>query len=427
MKIWDIFRSASANLLRNKSRTILTIIAIFIGAFTISLTVGINIGVNDYVDKQLNSLGDANQMFITPKREMTGFPGAESEGPQVYQEGAKSNDEQNYLSKDDLKKLKDTKGLTKVKAFETYTTEFIQSQDSKKYVIQAQPDTGVKLELSAGKQVDNDTDSYEMDLAPEFVKALGFKNAKAAVGKEITLGVAQMASGKQELVKVKVVGVREDSIIQGGTSLTNQSLSKKLTAINQEGLPDSMKNKVPMATALVDSSYTAKEVTDLKNRLSDAGFEAQTIEDSIGTVKSVINGITGVLTMFGGIALLAASFGIINTLYMSVQERTREIGLMKAMGMSGGKIFTLFSVEALLIGFWGSVIGVLGAMGAGQLINNFAADSFLKNLDGLTLIEFSVQPVIMIILLIMLIAFLAGTFPAKRAAKLDPITALRYE
>ena len=70
MKFRDILKSASTNLMRNKGRTVLTIIAIFIGAFTIALTTGVNIGVNDYIDKQVGSVGGANQLFIQPKMEM---------------------------------------------------------------------------------------------------------------------------------------------------------------------------------------------------------------------------------------------------------------------------------------------------------------------------------------------------------------------
>lgn len=70
MKFSDILKSASSNLMRNKGRTILTIVAIFIGAFTISLTTGVNIGVNDYIDKQVGSVGGENQIFVQPKMEM---------------------------------------------------------------------------------------------------------------------------------------------------------------------------------------------------------------------------------------------------------------------------------------------------------------------------------------------------------------------
>ena len=131
--------------------------------------------------------------------------------------------------------------------------------------------------------------------------------------------------------------------------------------------------------------------------------------------------------MFAAIALFAASFGIINTLYMAVQERTREIGLMKAMGLSNAKVFVTFSLEAIMIGFWGSVLGIGAAMLAGIGINTIAKDSFLGDLTGFTLVQFSLQNIVMIIGIICLISFLAGTLPAVRASKLNPIEALRYE
>ena len=74
-------------------------------------------------------------------------------------------------------------------------------------------------------------------------------------------------------------------------------------------------------------------------------------------------------TIFGGIALLAAAIGIVNTLFMSVEERTREIGLDKALGMSSGRVYAEFATEAILLGFWGSVFGVVVAMIIGTVAN----------------------------------------------------------
>ncbi len=144
------------------------------------------------------------------------------------------------------------------------------------------------------------------------------------------------------------------------------------------------------------------------------GYAAKTIEDQIGTFKAVISGIVAVLNAFGVIALLAASFGIINTLLMSVQERTKEIGLMKAMGMSPSRIFLLFSVEAVLLGFWGSLLGVMAAIGVGQIANHVVSTGILKDLPGLTLLTFPPMGTLGIIALIMVIAFLAGTLPRAR-------------
>ena len=133
------------------------------------------------------------------------------------------------------------------------------------------------------------------------------------------------------------------------------------------------------------------------------------------------------LIIFGAIALIAASFGVINTLYMSVRDRTREIGLMKALGLGRGKVFSIFSCEAILIGLIGSLLGLISAMGLGQLLNKAATSSFLKGIDGFVLVQFNWSSSLLIVGIICLITFLAGTLPARRAAKLDPITALRYE
>jgi putative ABC transport system permease protein len=131
--------------------------------------------------------------------------------------------------------------------------------------------------------------------------------------------------------------------------------------------------------------------------------------------------------MVGIIALLAASFGIINTLLMSVYERTQEVGLMKALGMGRRVVFALFAFEAILVGFWGSLIATLIAFGASQVINTFATKTFLSGFENFQLLVVTPLNVLGVIALIMLIAFLAGTLPAVKASRLNPIDALRSE
>ena len=112
---------------------------------------------------------------------------------------------------------------------------------------------------------------------------------------------------------------------------------------------------------------------------------------------------------------------------MSVQERTREIGLMKSLGMTSGRVFGLFSMEAVVIGLMGSLIGVGGGLAVGLVGNRLLVDGPLKDVTGLQL--FAVEPlsVLGIVALIVGIAFVAGALPAVRAARKDPITSLRYE
>ena len=112
---------------------------------------------------------------------------------------------------------------------------------------------------------------------------------------------------------------------------------------------------------------------------------------------------------------------------MAVQERTREIGLMKAMGMSNKSVFFSFSMEAILLGFWGSVVGILVSMLVGTVANTIAHETFLSSFPTFELVIFKPLNMAIITGIIMLIAFIAGTAPARRASKKDPIDALRYE
>jgi len=193
------------------------------------------------------------------------------------------------------------------------------------------------------------------------------------------------------------------------------------------GMPASTRDEVTAAAAYMTPGLSNEQIDQTKKELDKQGFTAQTIQDQIGIIDQVIKAITYVLLFFGAIALLAASFGIINTLYMAVQERTKEIGLMKAMGMSRHRVFLLFSIEAILIGFWGSILGIFAALGVGQIANQVATNTFLKDLQGFELTVFPLASILIIALIVMGIAFLAGTLPARRASKLDPIDALRYE
>lgn len=424
MKFNDLLKTSAKNLLRNKGRTILTIIAIYIGAFTIYLTMGINTGINNYLDQQITAVGD-NSLLAVYKMD-----GSNNMMPtsniQEYDPN-KSSAEANVITPADMEVIESIEHIDTVKPISFLVADYIQGSSNTKYQLNAMASGDIDLELEAGRQVNNEVDGFEVILDQDYVEILGFKDAQEALEKEVTIGVSSQATGEQETVTATIVGVRHFSFVQAGRTIFNQALSQKVVEIYELGLPENLKNQSFIVQAYLEENLSSETIDTIKEALLENGFQGMTVEDEINMFRMVIDAITGVLTLFGAISLLAASFGIINTLYMSVQDRTREIGLMKALGMSRSKVFLTFSFEALLIGFFGAFSGIIAAFSLGNVINDYASSTFLEALTGFQLIGFSWSNTLTVMGVILLIAFLAGTLPANRAGKLDPIQALRYE
>lgn len=425
MKFSDIIGSATSNMLRSKVRTLLTIIAIVIGAFTITLTVGISSGISNYLDKQVNGIGAKDVVIVQPKIEF-----GTSGSPTKYKPGstvAQSNFASPTMTKADVETIAQQPGVLTASPNILVNPDYIAGPNGEKYIISTQATIdSLVLQYEAGTLPNNTSDQRQILLPASYVQPLGFSSPREAVGKTVTIAISSPLDS-QNSVDAVISGVQQESIISRSSGANiNKALLDALYTYQTQGLPASATDKYFAVVATFDPSNTDSLQT-IKDGLAKKGFDTTTVEDQIGILKQVINAITYVLIFFGAIALLAASFGIINTLYMSVQERTKEIGLMKAMGMSRAKVFLLFSVEAILIGFWGSVIGIVAAVGAGKVANAIASDTFLKDLPGFSLTLFPVASVLIIMLVIMGIALLSGTLPARRAAKQDPIEALRYE
>ncbi|MDR1300511.1 MAG: ABC transporter permease [Candidatus Nomurabacteria bacterium] len=436
MKIIDVISTANSNLLRNKSRFILTILAVFIGAFTIIMTTGINTGVNGYIDKQMASVGGEGYLEIMPASTMENLGGGGldimGDGDVKEYSSEKAATEIEFFTQKDIDKIREIAGVESAKAYQMTSAEYIYSVtgEAKKFEIQIgeMPSDSLNVDMAAGRMVDLNNGKAEIAITDKFIEPLGFKDAENAVNKEVKLAVKNQMTGQTTEVGATISGVMNPNVVGFGRAWINDAAGNELHDIATAGLPDEIKNQSYFAVAqLTDDYLTDEKVTEVKDKLKDMGYSAMTIEDEIGMMKSFFDAVTMVLTIFGGIALIAASIGIVNTLFMAVQERTREIGLMKAMGLGKGKIRLMFSLEAVALGFWGVVLGVVLAFVAKEVANHLAAETFLKALPGFVLVKFDIITLIVICLIVMAIAFLAGTLPARRASKLDPIEALRYE
>lgn len=430
MKLWDVLRTANSNLWRNKLRSILTILAIFIGSFTIILNSAINTGVNSFIDKQLESVGGDGYMEVAPAAlmsQVTSMMGGSNE-PKEYKVEENSS-ELSYISSETMRKIEEIPGILSVSPFRMVSVEYITSaKTEKKYKIQANylSSDSINIDLTDGEAPNSDSGEAEITIVPGMAEVLGFNNDNEAIGKTVTLAVKNQVTGKLSDVTATVVGVQAPSMVSMGRSWINEKLNDEIYAIMTDGVPAMIADRVTFAEAEFD---TAANIDDIKKALAELNLTGMTVEDQVGMIKTFFDVVLVVFSIFGGIALLAASIGIINTLFMSVQERTREIGLMKAMGLSSGKVFLSFSMEAIMLGLYGSLIGIALSMMVGYAGNALAhaEGSFLVEFPTFNLVEFTLLNCVIITAIIMFIAFLAGTLPAARAARKNPIDALRYE
>ena len=433
MKLYDIIRMANSNLWRNKSRTLLTVLAIFIGAFTIMMTTGINTGVNNYIDKQVAAVGSEDYLQIMPAQMAEQLESLMSGSNDVREYRPEDNSTTaQVLTDEDIAKIEDVDGIESAKFYTMVTTDYVTNgePDAKKYQMSASimPTASMKLDLAAGEDLDMTSDEAQIVLPDKYVEPLGFSSNEDAVGKTIKIGATSQVTQQTSEAEVKIVGVQNASVVGMGSAWMNDKAGELIEDITMAGLPEEYRSQANAIVAQLDDDHIDEEAAqEVKDKLEEMGYSSMTLTDTVSMIKSFFDAITTVLTIFGAISLLAASIGIINTLYMAVQERTREIGLMKSMGLSKAKIFGMFSIEAIALGFWGGILGLIIAYVARAIVNPLASQTFLAGLPGFTLVEFNPLYLVIIIVVVMAIAFLAGTLPARRAAGKDPIEALRYE
>jgi hypothetical protein len=176
----------------------------------------------------------------------------------------------------------------------------------------------------------------------------------------------------------------------------------------------------------VDTASNAASVAkNIRNQFKVGAADAET---AIKQQLAIFNILGAILGGIGGIALAVAAVGVINTMVMSILERTREIGVMRAVGAKRLTISTLFTLEASLLGMFGGLVGILIAYGL-TLIGNPLINKQLKG-NGIGSSNILSMPLWLIISVLVgttIIGMLAGLYPARKAARLDPVEALHYE
>lgn len=423
MKILDVIRTANGNLRRNKLRTGLTISAVVIGALTLSLTNAVGNGVKSYINKELSNVAAKDSMAISKKQQETGtlFGGKIQE----YKPGNTREFGFDFLELEKIPQIKEITGALDVFPLYQITPEYITAGQAK-YLVQMTTHTpGLELGLLAGELLDqNDSDSV---LLPKAYAEAFFQSADNAIGKNVTFALKEPTG--QTIEKSAIVkGVLEDSLFVNNSVMGSGKFMQQLDEFESQNIIE-RKGKVQTVIVRLPESTDKDTIKQIQENLDKNGYRGDTLENQIGSINDVISTAQLALNLFGAVALLAATFGIVNTLLMAVYERTKEVGLLKALGLSRRQVFAIFAFEAISIGFWGGIIGVGLSMLVGSLINNFAATTLLggTTIEGLQLLSFPLVSVLGVIGLIMFIAFMAGVVPSLKASRLNPIDALRYE
>ncbi len=424
MKLSDLIVTANRNLFRNKLRTLLTVLAIFVGAFTLTITNAIGDSLSDYIEKQVKNYEGTQVLFVNKKL------GVEAQNAQrgavEYTEDAPATAEIDprtmFVSFSQIEKLAgEFPEVVDFTPSYPIHSEYVTLDSVKKYRTRLNAMAkGMTRKIEAGGQV---TGEGQIILQYGVAKIMA-DDLASLIGKEVTVGYKAGNPRQMQTEKLKIVGISTKGMLESKFSTIDQATEKKIYEAQQKGA-DNYDKFFDFSLQL--NTGDPQKIAALKTGLSEKGFDAETYADQNQRIYDAIGIFQIGMNLFAFISLLAASFGIINTLVIAVMERTKEIGLQKSLGMSRAKIFLLFTLESVFIGFWGAVLGIGAAVVVGSIASSVASKYFLESFEGYSFLLFSPVSIILVALLICGIAFVSGVLPAFRASRLNPIEALRYE
>lgn len=440
MKPFDLLRLIFGNLSRRKARVALTAIGVVIGTAAVVILVSLAIGLQKNANEQLYGIGDLTQIQVMPSYGGEGvFMGPGGGG------GPIEMDQQVLLTNFALKDLRGIPGVESV-----IPRDYLMTGGMIKYQ---------KLEAGVNIIGIDTTDLASLGLeATEGVTELArgtviigvmvpnnFYDPKMRPGQEpppppqlygqqIQMTISKWDDQGNETrknISMRVAGVLKET--RGESDWSIYMPLEQIKSLNEWAMNRRINYNKDGYSQVIVKVADVDQVLDISEQITEMGFQAFTPQSFVEGINNFYKILQFIFGGVGAIALLVAAIGIANTMAMSILERTREIGLMKAVGATNRDVLAIFLGEAAGIGFIGGLGGVIIGWLAGQGINVIAI-VYLANQAGQ---QGGAPPSVAVytpfwlplfaLIFSTFIGMLSGLYPALRAANMIPVLALKYE
>ncbi|MDQ5902076.1 MAG: hypothetical protein QG606_292 [Patescibacteria group bacterium] len=399
------------NMFANRMRSILTVGGVAIGIGIITLLIALGFGVQGMVIREVTKNNPSDIIDISNKS-LESFA---------------------LLDKTAINKMRNIAGIKEIEVRASVGGKFVNGDSQTDVTLNAISRHFLDLARTDIRQETRD-ELFAVPngilVTPKLASLLGYENPDDSIGNEIEYSAvvtsdmiaSDLGEGESKIVidesqnTLKIVGIAKDQA-------RDDAVYAYIPLEVIQGRYGNVAGQ--FAKARVEDESTIESV---RLQIEQTAFVTESIVDTIADINSFFSIVRGILIVFGVIIMSISAMGMLNTLSVSLLQRTKEVGILKALGAKRSDIFKMFIFEAFLISFLGGSLGLLFGYGGAKGINtgvNLLAEKY--GVSSMNFVQLPSAFVVSIIVFIFFLGLITGIFPAMRASKIHALEALRYE